>query len=376
MQSCEKSSITNDSYLVAAEKVNEYTKNEFNTLIDDEFDNSSSAIPLAAQSGIQQYKITYRTKDTFGNDITASGALVIPTEITSPLPLVSYQHGTIFDESQAPSYFKNSSEAFIGSFLASSGFIVCMPDYIGYGASKNVSHPYEHANGLAEPSIDLIRAAKEFIVQQTLNWNKKLMMMGYSEGGYATMAMHKSIEKNYPKEFDLQAVSCGAGAYDKTNSLIYTLEKSTTKEPAHLSSYIAVLKIYNTLEKLNRPISYYFKSPYATQIESSGFYISLDKTVAEIVNDEFKTAVLTKSDKELMAAFARNDIYDWKPKAVLRLYHGDADTYVPYLNTENAYNAMKKRNGNVTLYTIPNGTHSSSIFNFFVGTLELLNKYK
>lgn len=36
-----------------------------------------------------------------------------------------------------------------------------MPDYLGYGASSNYPHPYEHRETLASTSFDMIMAVKE-----------------------------------------------------------------------------------------------------------------------------------------------------------------------------------------------------------------------
>ncbi|WP_218126608.1 alpha/beta hydrolase family protein [Siphonobacter aquaeclarae] len=53
-----------------------------------------------------------------------------------------------------------------------------------------------------------------------------------------------------------------------------------------------------------------------------------------------------------------NDLTSWKPKSPLYLLHGDADEYIPFLNTEITYNAMEKLGALTTsLVTIPKGTH-------------------
>lgn len=376
--SCEISEApSSKTYLTNSVLVNSYSKDEFTNFLANSFGGQSGfSFAALAQYGIKQYKISYSTTTPEGKSITASGALIVPQNITTPLALASYQHGTIFDDAEAPSYFANSSEALVGSLLASTGLIVCMPDYIGYADSKTEAHPYEHAKGLAEPSIDFIRAISEFISKENLNWNTKLLLCGYSEGGYATMAIHKSIEENYKKEFNLVATTCGAGAYDKTATLKYALEKHSEPNASHISSYIWVLQTYNQLEKLNRTMDYYLKPEIAAEVSKNGPFLSYQLTVPEMVNTTFKAGILNGTDKETLKAFASNDIYNWKPIAPLKLYHGTSDTYVPYLNTENAYNAMKKRNGNVTMVSIPNGDHGSSILTFFTGTLEVFTTYR
>ncbi|RYF59285.1 MAG: phospholipase, partial [Cytophagaceae bacterium] len=97
------------------------------------------------------YRVTYTTTNTDGTSITASGALLIPTvNAGTAIPLLSIQHGTITSDDGAPSNYQSGSEAYtFGSVFASQGYIIAAPDYIGYGASKDLPHTYEHRNGLA-----------------------------------------------------------------------------------------------------------------------------------------------------------------------------------------------------------------------------------
>ncbi|UOQ73602.1 alpha/beta hydrolase family protein [Hymenobacter cellulosilyticus] len=215
------------------------------------------------------YRLTYTTLDNSGKSITASGALLVPVS-TQAMPLLSYQHGTIRpdDEGRAPSYYTTSSEVYSAvSVLASTGYIVSAPDYIGYGASKNLPHPYEHAASLASASLDMLRAAREFAAKEKVALNSKNFLLGYSEGGYATLALHKLIEEKAATEFTVTASAPGAGAYHKTAFADYILKSN---EPLNfLSTYVWVLDTYNRTYGLNRPINYYVNEPWATQLQTN-----------------------------------------------------------------------------------------------------------
>jgi len=86
---------------------------------------------------VDSYKIVYSTLDTNKQQINASGLLSIPKKAAgSKSPLLSYQHGTIFTDTKAPS---NDSTTIRGiSTLAGSGFIVSAPDYLGYAESTAI----------------------------------------------------------------------------------------------------------------------------------------------------------------------------------------------------------------------------------------------
>jgi pimeloyl-ACP methyl ester carboxylesterase len=324
------------------------------------------------KNDVKVYKITYKTKNTDGSEITASGALVIPI-VTGPASMISVQHGTIRNKTEAPSLFKDDTEgALFGSIFGSMGYIIAYPDYIGYGASENLPHPYEHRASLASASLDMLRAAKEFLKGQTdIKWDEKLYVAGYSEGGFATMSLQRKIEEEASSEFNLRASSCGAGAYDKTAFMKYVINTKTDGVASYNSLYLWVLLTYDRIYKLNKPASYYFTNEYAAKITASGENVSIPVSFHLSLNDSFKKALNDGDDKGFIDAIGDNDVYKFKPKTPTRLYHGDSDPLVFYFNSVNAYNAMKAQGAtNVQLITVPRGTHSSSIYTFLLGTLD------
>jgi pimeloyl-ACP methyl ester carboxylesterase len=329
------------------------------------------------KNGIKVYKITYKTKNTDGKEITASGALILPST-PNAASMISVQHGTIREDASAPSNFNDGSEAAsFGALFGSMGYIIAYPDYIGYGASKDLPHPYEHRASLASASLEMLRAAKEFLKGQTeVKWDEKLYVAGYSEGGYATMSLQKMIEEEASSEFNLRASSCGAGAYDKTAFMKYVINSKTHGIASYNALYLWVLLTYDRIYELNRPASYYFKEPFATKIAESGITTPINQSFDSILNDSFKKDLNDGKDQDFLDAIADNDVYNWKPKVPTQLYHGDADRLVFYFNSQKAYTTMKGLGANVELITIPNGDHGSSITSYLIGTLAFFTNTK
>ena len=131
-------------------------------------------------NGVISYSITYNTTDVFGNPTIASGALYVP-QLCDLLPLVSWQHGTQFNKMNVPSneYYYETR----GLLYSGNGYITTLPDYLGMGVNPGI-HPYVHWESEATASIDLIRAAREFLLDtlQILD-NNQLFLAGYSQGG-------------------------------------------------------------------------------------------------------------------------------------------------------------------------------------------------
>lgn len=351
--------------LVSSSLIGEYSASQLRS----RYTGLNSIFQALIVRGISVHRLEYRTTNTDGKTVTASGALIIPDGATAA-PLLSMQHGTIAGDSEAPSYFRSGSEAYtFGTVFASQGYIIAAPDYIGYGASKDLPHTYDQRTGLAAASLDMLRAAREFMSKNNVNWDKRLYLAGYSEGGYATMALQKKIEEETGDEFSLVASSCGAGAYDKTAFMKQVINERTSGIASINELYVWVLLTYDRIYGLNRSMTYYFKEPYAAQVAARGKEAVINVSLDQAFTDSFKKAINDGTDQGFLNAVKDNDIYDWKPRTPTQLYHGDADKTVLYLNSVNARDAMHKRGAtNVELKTIRGGTHATSILSFITGT--------
>ena len=152
---------------------------------------------------VKAYTLTYTTSYK-GEAVAASGLIMVPVGITSDAAIVSLQHGTEFRKDDAPSV-KGGFQGL--EFFASAGYIALMPDFLGYGTSKSIFHPYYDEEHASSTVIDLVKAAKEFLNEQKIVFNEKLFLAGYSEGGYVTLAAAKEIDENPDHGLKVTAVA-------------------------------------------------------------------------------------------------------------------------------------------------------------------------
>ena len=356
------------SRLVDVQEVREMKKEEVLALAAPLMGDLAPLIGGALKHDIKLYKVRYTTITTDGKEIVASGALVMPIG-AAKVRLLSIQHGTQFEESDAPSYFKSGTESLLALFMGAVGFATAMPDYVGYGESKAEPHPYEHAEGLAVPAVDYLLAVKEFMKEAKTDWDNRLYLAGYSAGGYATLATQKLIEASFSKEFNLVASSCGAGAHNKSLLLDLFVNEPTAGEANHNRSYIWVLQTYNRIYNWKKPMSYFFKEPYASAIEKDGYKVNFTGSFNTLLNPTFVSSYNGGGEEEVRKAFKENDLTHWKSLTQTLLVHGDADTYVPYINSKTAYEGMTEAGSpKVNLVTVKGGTHESSIQEFILRT--------
>lgn len=314
------------------------------------------------------YKVTYKT--TFDNDeIIASGLVVLP-KTNVEVGMVSFHHGTITLHDDAPSNLTETDpDALLYAALSSSGFITVIPDYLGFGSSTSILHPYYVEEYTASSVIDMLIAAKELSFEEDISFNKKLFLAGYSEGGYVTMAAHKGIEEQDPEDFDLIASFPAAGAYDIAGMENYLLSLETYDDP----SYIAyIIRAYQLTYDFPDVLTDFFQQPYADRIPglfdgskgTSEINSQLTSTLADLLTEELYENL--NSDPEyayIKDAFIENSLTDWTPSAKMYMYHGESDVTVPYQNSVDTYDqliANGASSSNLTFITLT-GDHGSAI---------------
>ncbi|MBX3009448.1 MAG: alpha/beta hydrolase [Melioribacteraceae bacterium] len=309
---------------------------------------------------VDVFKIVYNTVDTKGQITIASGALFLPTGKNN-LSIASIQHGTQTKRTSVASVNPlNGAEGLIGASL---GYFVVMPDYLGLGESVMV-HPYHHQKTSAATVIDMIRAGRAYASSKNISLNGQVFLLGYSEGGYVTMAAQKEIEKKYSNEIKLAASAPMAGAYDLNLTAQKIIAQSTYNQPSYLAYFMAA---YDQIYGWNK-LADIFNSPYAERMNSlfdgtkttTEINAQLTSNIAQLFKQSFKDSYLNGTFKLLTDAFNENSLLNFKPVTPTKLFHGDADEYVPYENSERARDYFVSQGVNVELITVKGGTHLSS----------------
>jgi len=234
-----------DIYLVSYEKHKSYSIAEMKSMLNTYAIIYPELKPIIdnLKYSIEVYKITYTTKFK-GKERTASGLVSVPLGQGS-FPVLSYQNGTNTLHSEAPTAQPDYQLYQMLEFIASTGFVVSVPDYLGFGDSKDMFHPYLEKESTVQSVTDMIRASREFFAHyENAETSKDLYIIGYSQGGWSTMQLQKSIEENYSTEFNLVASSCGAGPYDLQYVNNYVLAQTTYPMPENNVSNALLRRIY------------------------------------------------------------------------------------------------------------------------------------
>lgn len=325
------------------------------------------------QYGVDIYKISYSTPYK-GVQVQASGLLCVPKDYndTLPIPIISAHHGTIFHDDQAPSSYSNSNTQASNQLelLASAGYVVLIPDYLGFGDSKDLAHPYYDKAHSVTAVMDFMKAGIELLERDSVVLKEEVFLFGYSEGGYVTMAVQQAIEMDVRyADVKLAASAIGAGGY----SLNGILNKLVAQEIYSSPNYLAnVIYGYQQTNDWPEDLSDYFQSSYADTIPAllNGSYTgsevnaSLTDTLENLLNTTFwnKLNGADGGETKIRTALSVNSVASWVPMKPTRMYHGTDDLIVPFDDSkETAQRFNEKGAIDVTFIPIDGANHSTGL---------------
>ena len=327
---------------------------------------------------INIYSITYKTT-YLGQEITASGLVTFP-DSELEFPMLSFQHGTITKYTDAPTVDINLYGLF--SSVASTGYIFCIPDYLGFGSSTTILHPYYHAESTAMAVVDMLKAVEELGEALNYNYNGQVFLAGYSEGGYATLATHRFMEEEKLPGFDLIASAPAAGGYDLKGMQEYFFSLETYHQPYYLA-YVAMS--YQQVYGFGDILADLFQEPYASEIPGyfngslSGNQINeaLTTNIADLLQPDILNNINTDTKYTYINdAFEMNRMDNWVPQKRMILYHGTADTTVPYQNSVDTYNNMISLGASqniLSFVSLEGATHDSGIYPYIA---QIINTFE
>lgn len=307
--------------------------------------------PLVTLSGkakcdVKVISLNYVTPGAKGETSNASGVLLLPTgaDCTAAAPLVAYAKGTDVQKPRTLANPADSETGLLAAMYAGQGYAVVATDYLGFAKSNYSYHPYLHADSEATSVIDSIRAARNAVSLQGGSLNGKVMLSGYSQGGHASMAAHRAIEKSLSSEINVVAGAHLAGPYNLSGSM------KLTDAIAGYQFFVPYLitawqKIYGNLYS---DVKTAFKAPYSDWIETLLPNPTLNYTTLvtsgklpgangetpnqardALFQSAFTSDILTNPNNATFLAAQKNDLLDWSPKSQVLLCGGSGDPTVP-----------------------------------------------
>ncbi|MDD3266980.1 MAG: hypothetical protein PHC75_07380 [Burkholderiales bacterium] len=156
-------------------------------------------------TGVSAYNITYNSQGltTDGKfnytDRVVSGAVYIPKDVSinNIKGIILYYHPTAYNSND----YSHEMDAINGvkfpSLYAINGYIVVMPDLLGFGADNTEMHPYIYPNVNVIAGINMLKATNILLGKLSKAYSDKpLLINGFSEGGMLSQKASYMIQDN------------------------------------------------------------------------------------------------------------------------------------------------------------------------------------
>jgi len=317
--------------------------------------------------GLRVYQLVYKVK-VDSKDINASAIVVVPSKDgTDEQSLIKLEeikklgfatiidnHSTIIDKEKAPSIairnYNIPKSAIL--FSALNGFITLMPDYIGFGSSSSLTHPYLINKFYQENSISLIKAYKNFCNLKNIkvDFKKALFMIGYSEGGYASLNYLSALNK---KGYHTLLTIAGAAPYILDEIALYSFKSNKKKSTTFIAYVIySYAKYYKDVDLKN-----IVKRKYLSKFKNL-FDLNLTK---EEIKNSLPTSLIGKNgllkdsfihnfkNSTLYKHLKYNSLNGIKVDDNIKLFHCKHDTLIPYTTSQKMKENLLKSGATVAL---------------------------
>ena len=296
---------------------------------------------------IDVYELIYKTKFPDGTEVEASGIYYIPTGTDKYLATIQYNHGTTMKNRAGDDYDYNGESA-ICKIYAADGYLVAWQDYIGLGKGKGY-HPYQHLETQGQSGVDLLFACKQINIELNIKTNNQLFIAGYSQGGHATMSVHKTLQEKYADDFTVTASSPMSGAHDMSgvqNELMIKEYSQPHYLPFLLYGYQKMYQIFPDMKTFYNA----FKPEYrhvldkilAKKSSVSEINNMLPKHPFDMLRDSIYHLYKTDTTFKFSKVLRQNSTFDWVPQASVQFCYCKGDEEVYYKNSTKAIQWMRE----------------------------------
>lgn len=277
----------------------------------------------------------------------------------------------------------------LSSLLANKGYAVVDADYVGFGITYQMVHPYLDKKATARAVADMGKLARPFLEANGYEFlSDDVFIFGYSQGGHAATAVQEFIESHddYYKALPLTKVFCGGGPYDP--KVTYDVAKATD-----VIGFPAVVPMFlqGTIYANDLPLkeadflsdAMLKDDRFKTWLNSKAYTMDqINLLMKSIGCGQFSTILRPEAMKndyapntQLFAALAANATTTYCPKTPMYIFHSEGDDVVTFDNAKALRESFVKKGADQSKieYDFADyGSHRSGLLKFHIKVLKML----
>jgi pimeloyl-ACP methyl ester carboxylesterase len=219
------------------------------------------------------FPVAYWSQTPQGDSLLVSGRVYLP-KYRILNGIIVANHYTMTADEEVPSNRISMEMVYLLK-----GYAVIMPDYVGYGLSREEVHPYLHWRNAAQTAVDLLNCMPELLDYYGYSYPKDVVVTGYSQGGAVALGVARMIEENYHQEngWSVRKLYAGAGPYDPAGTYLFSMERNEMGIPAAIPLIVMGL---NDAYELGFALDEFFLDPLLSNYED--WVVSKEYTVGQI----------------------------------------------------------------------------------------------
>ncbi|GAB3988588.1 alpha/beta fold hydrolase [Actinoallomurus acanthiterrae] len=317
--------------------------------------------------GVELYRLLYRTVDAKGRPTVASGLIVLPRSGDRRPRIVSFTHGTQSYKEDAPSIGKDDFSSSPAMTFGAAGFVAVTPDYLGLGEGPG-THPWMDVPSETTASLDMLRAAREFMARRGMVPQRRVLVTGFSQGASAALGLARALQDGADRWYRLGAVAPISGGYAFRDAELPALlagKEIPSKIGVAYTTYLLVS--WNRLHHLYDSPGEVFQAPYADKVNRLFDGTTPGQEMLAALPDRLygkprqpgdPNPLLTSRGKAMLehptGAFAKalrvadGTCTGWVPRAPIRLYYAAGDEQAVTANTDHCRAAFRANGVNLT----------------------------
>lgn len=296
------------------------------------------------------FPVAYWSTDPQGDSLLVSGRVYLPKNRELNGILIA-NHYTITSDVEAPSNMFSME-----SLFTMKGYAVILPDYVGYGVSRDEVHPYLHWRSAAQTAVDLLNNMPAILQHYGYSYPTDIVISGYSQGGAVALGVARMIEEmQYENEeqinenginWTIRKLYAGAGPYDPAGTYIYSIERNEMGIPTAIPLIVMGM---NDAYDLGFELQDIFLEPLLSNYDE--WVLSKEYTVGEInqlMGSTTMSELMTEDALDLDSPLADMlyEVLSWNSnvgydlQAPAYFLHSLEDEVVPLLNSINLQTQM------------------------------------
>jgi len=316
---------------------------EVDDVLSFEADVDGLPVDLNYDRDAKRLNYVYTSTDPFGEPITLSGSILIPTDIMNGEKtcqgIILYDHYTIFNRTEAPTRGFATLEGMLLANPLTPDYIIVESDFYGFGVTERFPQAFLQGTHNARANLDALLAARQLLDERGFNYGPLTFNVGYSSGGFDALAVQKLRDMEYSDRVSFDKTFAGGSPSDiKECYRQYVTIDRTAYNAVPLLLMLSTnetLRLGLTYEQVFQPDIVPMIDEYVMSKNYSSWpvcdAIGREKMVHEILSDTYCDLNSPESQyiQEVFQDLSIPSYWTPDPSQKLYIFHSRADDYVP-----------------------------------------------